>query len=275
LSFVKKSDDKTIVQKLPSGKPVKVSFNKNEITLDAGKAEIIQSMAFDAKGRRLRKDSYTGTRGNQKKIYFWGLPATFAIDVATQKIKKTIQFDHQQRPVDEASYTQFKKNIENHREIVKTLKQIARARRKGRTQYGDDIAGIFYLYDRKQQKPMKLIDQKIAHSDPAGQERFGYDLEPYKGYYFTVLSGVESAGAKNDYARIPKKQAFTWKNGSIQTTPFLQPPDLVAIPRDEAQPTFFIQFDQVYMKQLNGTKLTYLPEDYYGKGWVEAKFVGS
>jgi hypothetical protein len=29
------------------------------------------------------------------------------------------------------------------------------------------------------------------------------------------------------------------------------------------------------MKQLNGNKLTYLPEDYYNQGWVEAKFVGS
>jgi hypothetical protein len=29
------------------------------------------------------------------------------------------------------------------------------------------------------------------------------------------------------------------------------------------------------MKQLNGAKLTYLPEDYYGNGWVEAKFAGS
>ncbi len=275
LSFVKKSDGKIVVQKLPSNKPIKVSFNKNEITFDAGKAEIIQSMAFDARGRRLRKDNYTGIEGNQKKIYFWGVPATFAIDVATQKIKKTIQFDQQQRPVDEASYTQFKKSIENQREIVMTLKQIDRARRKQRTQYGDDIAGMFYLYDRKKQTPMKLIDQKIAHSDPAGQERFGYDLKPYKGYYFTVLSGVESAGGKNDYMRIPKQQAFSWKNGSFKTAPFLQPPDLAAIPGDETQPTFFIQFDQVYMKQLNGTKLTYLPEDYYGKGWVEAKFVGS
>ncbi len=134
---------------------------------------------------------------------------------------------------------------------------------------------MFYLYDRKKQTPMKLIDQKIAHSDPAGQERLEYDLKPYKGYYFTVLSGVESAGGKNDYMRIPKQQAFSWKNGSFKTAPFLQPPDLAAIPGDETQPTFFIQFDQVYMKQLNGTKLTYLPEDYYGKGWVEAKFVGS
>ena len=213
--------------------------------------------------------------GNQKKIYFWGVPATFAIDVATQKIKKTLPFDLQQRPVDKASYARFKKNLENHREIVKTLRQIAKARRKGRTRYGEDLAGMFYLYDRKKKKPMQLIDQEIAHSDPAGQERFAYSLQPYKGYYFTVLSGIESGGVKNDYARLPKKQAFSWKNGSIQSAPFLQPPDLVAIPRDENQPTFFIQFDQVYMKQLNGTKLTYLPEDYYSSGWVEAKFAGS
>ena len=30
---------------------------------------------------------------------------------------------------------------------------------------------------------------------------------------------------------------------------------------------------QNFMKQLNGDKLTYLPEDYYSTGWVEAKFV--
>ena len=275
LSYVKKSDGESVVQKLPSGKPIRVSFNKNEITIDPAKAEIIQSMAFDARGHRLRRDSYTGIEDNRKKIYFWGLPATFAMDVATQKIKKTIQFDLKQRAVDEASYMQFKKNIENQREIVTTLRQIAGARREGRIQYGDDIAGMFYLYDRKKQKPMKLIDQKIADSDPAGQERFGYELKPYKGYYFTVLSGVESAGGKNGYMRMPKKQLFTWKNGSIETAPFLQPPDLVAIPRDEDQPTFFIQFNQVFMKQLNGTRLTSLPENYYGNGWVEAKFVGS
>jgi hypothetical protein len=273
LSFVKKTDSKSVVQKLPSGKPVKASFKQNEITFDAGNAEVIQLMAFDAKGRRLRKDGYTGAKGSLKKIYFWGIPATFAMDVATQKIKKTIPFDLQQRPVDEEAYARFKKNIENHREVVKTLKRIANARRKGRTRYGDDLAGMFYLYDRKKQKPMRLIDQEIAHSDPAGQERFAYPLKPYKGYYFTVLSGIESGGVKNKYARLPGEQNFTWKNGSIKSAPYLQPPDLVAIPGDENQPTFFIQFDQVYMKQLNGTRLTYLPENYYGNGWVEAKFL--
>jgi hypothetical protein len=30
-----------------------------------------------------------------------------------------------------------------------------------------------------------------------------------------------------------------------------------------------------YVKQLNGNKLTYLPENDYADGWVEAKFAGS
>lgn len=273
-TFDKQADGKTSVQKLPSDQPIKVSFNQNEITLDAGKADIIQSMAFDAEGLQLRKDGYTAIKGSQKKLYFWGLPARVVIDVATGKINKTINFDVRQRTVDETRYTKFKQDIATHRDIVKTLKQIARARSKDRTKYGDDLAGLFYLYDRKKKKPMALIDQKVAHSDPAGQKRFGYTLKPYKGYYFTVLSGIESGGSQNDYMRIPKQRAFTWKRGSIKTSPFLQSPDLVAIPKDGSQPTFFIQFDQVFMKQLNGTRLTYLPEDYYSTGWVEAKFVG-
>jgi hypothetical protein len=232
-------------------------------------------MAFDSQGRRLRKASYTGIKGNQKKIYFWGLPARFVIDVTTQKIMKTINFDIKQRPIDEARYTKFKKEIENHREIVNTLKLIARARNRDRTKYGDDLAGLYYLYDRKKKKPITLINQKVAHSDPAGHQRFGYKLMPFKGYYFTLLSGVESGGAKHDYQRMPKQQTFRWKKGSFKSSAFLQPPDLVAIPKDETQPTFFIQFNQVFMKQLNGSKLTYLPEDYYNRGWVEAKFLGS
>lgn len=273
LTFEKNSDDKSIV--LLSGIRVKARFNKNEITFDAGKSDIIQTMAFDSQGRRLRKASYTGIKGNQKKIYFWGLPARFVIDVTTQKIMKTINFDIKQRPIDEARYTKFKKEIENHREIVNTLKLIARARNRDRTKYGDDLAGLYYLYDRKKKKPITLINQKVAHSDPAGHQRFGYKLMPFKGYYFTLLSGVESGGAKHDYQRMPKQQTFRWKKGSFKSSAFLQPPDLVAIPKDETQPTFFIQFNQVFMKQLNGSKLTYLPEDYYNRGWVEAKFLGS
>jgi hypothetical protein len=75
--------------------------------------------------------------------------------------------------------------------------------------------------------------------------------------------------------RLPTQRTYTWKKGSFTSAPFLQPPDLVAIPTDKAQPTFFMQFDQIFMKTLNGDKLTYLPEDYYSIGWVEAKFLES
>jgi hypothetical protein len=273
-TFKKQADGKGHFQKLPSGQPIKVVFHQNEITLDAGNADVIQSVAFDAQGLRLRRDGYTGINGSRKKMYFWGVPVRFVIDVATGIIDKTIDFDVRQRTVDETRYSKFKRDIANHRSIVKTLKRIASARRKDRTKYGDDIAGLFYLYGQKQKKPMALIDKKVAHSDPAGQKRFRYTLKPYKGYYFTVLSGVESGGKQNDYMRLPKQRSYTWKKGAFKTSPFLQPPDLVAIPKDGTQPTFFMQFDQIFMKQLNGDKLNYLPEDYYSTGWVEAKFVG-
>ncbi len=274
VTFEKQADRKTSVKRLPSGQTIKVTFNQNEITLNAGKNDVIQSMAFDAEGLQLRKDGYTGIKGNQKKMYFWGLPTRFVIDVATEKINKTIEFDVRQRTVDETRYQKYKQDIANHREVVRTLKQIASARRKDRSKYGDDLAGLFYLYGRKTKKPMALVDQKVAHSDPAGQKRFGYTSKPYKGYYFTVLSGIESGGTRNDYRRLPKQRTYSWKKGSFKTALFLQPPDLVAIPADKSQPTFFMQYNQIFMKQLNGDKLTYLPEDYYSTGWVEAKFVG-
>jgi hypothetical protein len=43
----------------------------------------------------------------------------------------------------------------------------------------------------------------------------------------------------------------------------------------EPKPTFFLQWGQVFMKPLNGETLKYLPEYYYKKGWVEAKFIES
>jgi hypothetical protein len=122
---------------------------------------------------------------------------------------------------------------------------------------------------------MRLINQLVAHSDPAGVDRFGYKLKPYKGYYFTVLAGTESNGVKEDYKRQAKEKNYTWEKGTFTTLPLVQSPDVAAIPEDKTQPTFFLQWNQVYMKQLNGEKLKYLPRDYYNGGWVEAKFMGT
>jgi len=260
-------------QILASGDAVAVEFNKNEITYSAGQADVIQTIAYDGRGKRLKQDQYTRNKGGQRAIYFWGVPAKFEMDVTAKTLEKLIPFEIRQRPLDEKAYQAFKLAIKNQQEVVRTISAIDRARRKDRSYYGDDLAGLHYLYQGRQNQPLNLISQEIAHSDPAGQERFGYQVRPYKGYYFTVLSGVESNGVKKDYDRRLKPSRFSWQKGTITTTTLTRHPDLVAIPADNSQPTFFLQWGQIFMKSLGGEKLAYLPEGYYNKGWVEARFI--
>jgi predicted Zn finger-like uncharacterized protein len=273
LVFVKEDGRPPASQSLPSGGTVSVAFDKNEITFDAGNADVIQTVAYDFRGKRLKQDQYSRSRGGKRSIYFWGVPVKFQIDVSTKTIERLIPFDIERRPVDRTAYSAFKLAIENQRHVVAAIKSIDRSRRKYRSYYGDDLAGLYYLHHGEQNKPLALISREIAHSDPAGQKRFGYDLKPYKGYYFTVLSGVETNGIQKDYHRRAKKSRFSWQNGTFTTTALTRHPDLVAIPADASQPTFFLQWGQVFMKPLNGKKLEYLPDGYYNKGWVEAKYI--
>ena len=125
-------------------------------------------MAYDEFGKRLKQGSYTSMKGGKRKIYFWGLPTRFEMDLATKTLEKKIRFDIRKRPLDEKAYSRFKTTIDNHREVVTALKSIDRARRRDRSYYGEDLAGLYYLYHRKKKKPQRLIDKQIAHSDPAG-----------------------------------------------------------------------------------------------------------
>jgi hypothetical protein len=274
LSFAKKSTGAPVSQKLATGQKVSVAFDRNQISFNTGKTEVIQFMAYDARGNRLKHGPHNSTRDGKAVAYFWGQPTRFEIDVASRTIEKVIPFNINQRPVNQTAYRNFKKQTNTYRDVVKTLKAIGRARNRYYFAYGDDLAGLYYLYNKKGQ-PMRLIDKNVAHSDPAGKARFGYALKPYKGYYFTFLSGTEVNGVETKYKRQSKKKTFTWEKGTITASPFYQLPDLVAIPKDKLQPTFFLQWNQVYMKNLNGSKMEYRPRDYYNTGWVEAKYIGT
>ena len=273
MRFTKEDGGKPQTLNLPSGEPVTVSFNKNEISYDAGKAQIIQVMAYDSFGKQLKQSSLSSRNGGNRHIYFWGQPVRFEMDLSTKTLEKKIEFEIKKRPLAEKAYQAYKKTIDNQRSIVTALKSVDRARRKDRSYYGDDLAGLYYLYSPKAKKPMGLFAKDIADSDPAGQTRFGYKAKPYKGYYLTVLSGAEAKGVNQGYKRRSKKTEFSWEKGRVTTATLTRHPDLVAIPADKSQPTFFLQWGQVFMKPLNGETLKYLPENYYKKGWVEAKFI--
>ena len=133
-------------QKLQSGEVVEIEFNKNEITWSAGNTNVIQTVAYDARGKRLKQDQYTRNKGGKRVIYFWGVPVKFEMDVSPKMITKRIPFDIRQRPVNEQAYGAFKHTIDNQREVVKTIKTIDRVRRRDRSYYGDDLAGLYY-YD--------------------------------------------------------------------------------------------------------------------------------
>jgi hypothetical protein len=67
--------------------PVKdcVTYTKNEIPLQAGKEDIIQTMAYDDLGRRLTKDHYTRHQDGNLILYFWGMPTRFELDIVRRK----------------------------------------------------------------------------------------------------------------------------------------------------------------------------------------------
>ena len=272
MSFSKKAKNGRTVKRLPSGQKVVVSFDKNQIAYNAGQNKILQMIAYDGSGKRLKRGKYMHSGKSGQIRRFWGQPATVVLDIATQKISKTIPFELQNAPVDRSAYKLYKQKIDRQRTIFKALKAIEHARRKHYSGYGDTLAGLYYIYHKKN-KPLKLIDQAIAHSDPSGTSRFGYKLKPYHGYHFSYLAGTEQNGITTDYQRKPKEKTFRWQKGSFKAMPYYQRPDIVARPADRTQPTFILLWNEVYMKYLNDPQVKYIPQNIHTSDWVKIRFI--
>lgn len=272
MTFSKKTASSHTVKRLPSGQQVVVSFDKNQITYSAGQNKVLQIVAYDTGGKRLQRGKYTHTSKSGQVRRFWGQPTTFVLDIATQEIVKTIDFDLKNAPTDRAAYKTYKQKIDHQRIIFNALKAIERARRKHYSGYGETLAGLYYIFHKKQQ-PLMLIDQAIAHSDPAGKSRYGYKLKPYKGYHFSYLAGTEQNGIKSDYLRKSQEKIFSWQKGSFKAMPYYQRPDIVARPVDNSQPTFVLLWDEVYLKYLKDPQLKYIPQNIHTSDWVKIRFI--
>jgi len=88
--------------------------------------------------------------------------------------------------------------------------------------YGDDIAGLYYLYDYKfpdkdaKGPARKKIPIEAAHSDPDGAERFGYTAKPFNGYHFRFVPNFKQEGKVEENP--PRTdQSFFWEKGSSST----------------------------------------------------------
>lgn len=269
LQFTTGSGDPATAR-LSTGRTTQMRFNQNEIAYKPGKATIIHIHAYDAQNRRLKMDDYANTRKGLELRYFWGVPTRVEMDVATAHVERLIEFDLRRRPVDAKAYDAFKQDVARQRTVVQTLKQIYQARREAFKQYGEDLAGFYYLSDKKAAPP---IEQTAALSDPKGQARFNYKARTHNGYHFTVLPKSQAALSRLDQTRRNKGLSYTYKGQTIKALPNRHLSDLAAIPVDKTQPTFFINWGRVYMKHLNGQPLTHVPDNYYGKDWKEVDFI--
>ena len=132
----------------------------------------------------------------------------------------------------------------------------------------DTLAGAYYLFDRHG-APAALIDQAIAHADPAGAERYGYELTPYKGYYFTLAKGTIEDGETTDYGRDEKQLDLRWEKGSFPFARWDDAPAVVAIPADGEGAFIMYSWGNPMIKFMKADSLDHIPTGAWPEGWID------
>ena len=209
LEVIKKSDGKELKIEAKPGVSLNVVFNKNQINYTLprdGDLKELNIAAFDKSGNKLKSESAGGAKA------YWGIPVKFMVTIALTKIEKSIDFDLEERPVNEVAFLGYQAQLEKQKDIYTILKDVHNKCRRYIGSYGESLAALHFLRKKESAKePMSLILQEIAHSDPLGQQRFGYKLKPYKGYLFSLTKGKMSNGVKKQYARGDEREFFLGK----------------------------------------------------------------
>jgi len=271
LVFTKDKDGAWLSQPMDSEEPAKARFFRNEVTWVAGKAKVLAAAAYDGAGRRLKE----GRRGSGKEgeyRHYWGLPAKLELVVSHQTIQKRLPIEIVKRETNAERFAEYKAQLADQRAVSIALQQIQKAaqRRWGRC---DGIAGFHYFHD-KEGKPLALIPQEYAHACPEGAERFGYEVVPYAGYYFSCVPAKMKEGKPVPLRRQSAKKEFAWDEGKIQIEPYAEQAAIAAWPKDPSQPTFIQKaWGGPLLKYVEGKRVEAMPEDAQKEGWVEMSFM--
>ncbi len=270
MRFNLKKGESAVSRSFATGEKIRLSFRQNEITYQPGRANVIRVRAYDAQNRRLKMDNYSSSGKGRHTRYFWGIPVKVEMDAVLSHLERTIDFDLRQRPIDKKAYGAFKKEVAQRKKIVAALKKVYQVRRKAFKQYGEDLAGFYFLRGTASEP---ALEKAVALSDPKGEARFGYRAQPFNGYYFTVLPKSQKMLDTLEKTRQKKGRPYTFKGKTITALPVRSFPDLAAIPKDKAKPAFFLRWGRVYMNHLNGQALAHVPDNHYNSDWKEVKFV--
>ena len=259
LAFEKRADGEWLEQPVPDGGPLRVRFDKQIVTAALGAGRALDFRAYDAAGRSLKAGRTDPRRADDAQWYFWGQPARVELVVSFEQIDQTIPFEIVHREVDEAAYDQFKQTLNDEREVIRALQQIQqqmyRAYRPG--DY-DSIADFHFLHDRDGQ-PQRAVPAAVAHACPDAQARYGFQLTPFHGYYFGLITEFEQGGSRQPYGRSPTAVEQAWDGGRVAILGFTDRPVPAAWPVNPRQPSFLTVYRSVHAKLLDGARPEVFP----------------
>jgi hypothetical protein len=242
-------------QELPA-----VSVEHNVVWIEPapnGKAMDVQ--AFDATGRRLKRDNRTSSKNSMRGYFFWGRPSRTTITYASSKQDLVVPFEIELKEGGLKAISAMEENIAAFEEMLDIVKEMDK---KSSARYGNLLAANYY-FCQPNKKPKAAIPLEIAQSDPIGAPIFGYEATPYKGYFFRKI--LDQSDVEKGY----KTDSHTWAEGTFEAP--VTKGILLATPANKKGPGFLVRWGNVYVNFNDCSDLTQIslkPDDLKAAGWI-------
>ena len=238
-----------------------VSREHNVVWVKTGsEGRVLDIHAFDESGRRLKKDAHRSAKNSAWGYFFWGMPSRAMVTYTSSKESVVVPFEIELKEGGLSAIPTVHKKIQDFEEVLELMKEI---RKKARSRYGNLLSASYYVYSPRKE-PLAAIPLEVAKSDPVGVAVFGYDLMPFKGYYFRQMLTDQDAKKET------KKISHAWAGGEFETTS--DNGLLLAIPIDTQNPSILFRWGNVYINYNDCSNLEQIPSktsDLDAAGWIE------
>ncbi|NQZ57222.1 MAG: hypothetical protein HRT88_07105, partial [Lentisphaeraceae bacterium] len=249
---------KSVTLKTKPGRALKVSFDKNHVSISSPRMAIDNFSAYNAKGAILKhetqKNSFKNGISTTTYVY-WGKVNNVKFQTFSKEVKHQLLFDLPSN-ISKDIIKKTRADIKRHQEIIATLKKVSSARKKHAFFYGGDLAHLYYS--------KQSIAKGIADSDPLSADIYSYKAQAYMGYTFTLAEGkINYSNVKekftNKYTR-KKKVVINGKEVQIDAhSGSYNLPYIVAYPEDKSQATYFLNHHEIFWKVIS-ERITYFPQ---------------
>jgi|GEM_PF-4662562 len=261
------------------GIKVTAKFDRNHFKVHCTAGSFTPTNAVSI--RVLDKDGVQLRSGavHRKKDFYWGIPERAELLFARKKFERSVPVEFLFDPAKKQIFDKGKSDAASLWEMIPVLSGVSSVVRFSPVpsgHYSTGIADDHYAYrDKEYPSATGLLSKEIAHADPAGAKRFGYEVKPFKGYTFAILNKRRLADGSLQEAKPQGDITRHWAKGSFQTEyytsglnsrPF---PVVVATPEDPSKISlvYTMTFREVLFHDLGGKKLEEIPAKMTESGW--------